>query len=247
MTIARECSTLHGDAGGLGVADGQCAAGDDEIERPGDEGVRQALRVGYRHLERLRGRLAGLERACARRNEILLVDRVDLEELRAELVGLCEPLLGGLRASEHRERQRAMTGELVAERRLLEVTERGVCVIQRLERGDRAVGGDLDDREDVVGVRMAPAGGDLSGDLAGHRRVVARVLELTDRAERDREVSVGTHRGEPAGRRALERDSVVLGGCARVGEAHREMPQRHRYGHAPGAVLQAFGDVLGEP
>ena len=35
--------------------------------------------------------------------------------------------------------------------------------------------------------------------------------------------------------------------CARIGEAHRQVTERHRHRDAPGAVLEPLGDVLGEP
>jgi hypothetical protein len=93
---------------------------------------------------------------------------------------------------------------------------------------------------------MTPARRDLARDLTGGRGVVARVLELPDRAESDGEVAMRAHAGEATCGRALKRGGVVARGGARIGEPHRKVSERHRDGDTPGAVLEALGDVLRE-
>jgi hypothetical protein len=194
-------------------------------------------------LAQLRGRL---ERAGSRRHEVLLVDGVDDRQVAAQLLRSREPLLGGLGASEHRERPGAVHRELVAEHAVVDVAEDDEGLVDRLQRRDGAIRRDLDDGEDVVRVGVAPAGRELVGDADRLRRVVTPFFEPADAAERDREIAVGGHRRRGAGLRAREGRRVVLRRRARIGEAHREMAKRHRDGGAPREVVEALGDVLRE-
>ena len=182
-----------------------------------------------RDLPGLAGLAARLERARARRDEILLFDGVDHAELGPKLLGLCEPLLRGLRTPEHRERPGAMLRELVAQHRMVDVAEDDERLVDGVQRLERAFRRDLDDREDVVRVGVAPPRRDFARDLERLQRVVTALVEATDAPEGDGEVAVRRHGRGPAGRRAIERRRVVLRRRARVGQAHRQVAERHRH------------------
>jgi hypothetical protein len=91
---------------------------------------------------------------------------------------------------------------------------------------------------------VPPSRRDLRCDLTSGDRVVARVIELPDRSERDREIAVRTHARETACDRTGESGCVMTCCRPRIGKPHREMTKRHRHGHTPGAVFDALRHVL---
>ncbi len=139
-----------------------------------------------------------------------------------------------------------MHGELVAQHAVVDVAQDDEGLVDRLERRDGPIGRDLDDGEDVVCVRVTPAGRELVGDADRLRAVVAAFFEAADAAEGDGQVAVRRHRSCGASLGSREGGRVVLGRGARVRQAHRKMPERHGDRGAPRQVVQAFGDVLGE-
>ena len=159
---------------------------------------------------------------------------------------LAEPLPRRLRPPEHGERPGAVLGELVAQHRVLDLAEDDERLVDRVQRRQRPVRGDLDDGEHVVRVGVTPAGRELARDADGLRGVVTPLVEAPDAPERDGEVAVRAHRGRAARGGAREGGRVVLGGRARIGEAHRQVAERHRHGGPPRAVLEPLGHVLGE-
>ena len=98
----------------------------------------------------------------------------------------------------------------------------------------------------VVRVGVPPARRRLRCDADGLRGVEP-TLEAADAAQRDGQVAVRAHRGGAPGGRAGQGRRVVLRGRARIGQAHRQVPQRHRHRGPPRAVLQPLRHVLRQP
>ena len=139
-----------------------------------------------------------------------------------------------------------MHGELVAQHRVIDLAEHDERLVDRLQRCERPVGGDLDDGQHVVRVGVSPSSGKLLRNADRLRAVVPALFEPADAAQGDREVAVRGHRRRRAGLRARECGRVVPGRRSRVRQAHREMAQGHRDGSPPGHVIEALGDVLRE-
>ena len=203
--------------------------------------------MGLRDLDRFAVLAARLERPRARGHEVLLVDGVDRRELGAELVGLRQPLLGLRRAIRDGERPRAVLGELVAEHRLLEIAEDGERLV---DRGQAPASGGRRRSPRWRGRRTRRRG--ASPPRSRRRSPIAlcalarasskRPIDPSAMARLPCAFIAGTPRAGERARAAC----VVLGGGSRVGQAHREVPERHRDGDLPGAVLEPLGDVLRE-
>ena len=189
----------------------------------------------------------GLEHPRTSRHEIQLIHVVDYGKVRSEPLGFPQPLPRRLRFVEHGEGPRAVLGQLVAQRRLIDLAEHDEGLVDRLDGGKRAIRSDLDDREHIVGVGVAPPHGDVVRHADGLRGVVTPLFEPADAAQGDGDVSVPAHGRRPPRRRAAERCQIVPDRSSGVCQTHRKMPESHRHGGAPRSVFESFGTVLGEP
>ena len=73
-----------------------------------------------------------------------------------------------------------MLGQLVAQRRLINLAEHDERLVDRLDGRERAVRSNLDDREHVVGVRVAPSHCDVVSHADRLRGVMTPFLEAPD-------------------------------------------------------------------
>ena len=247
VPVARERGALDRGARGSPSPSASALRPTTRFRLPVTNASGEAADVRAARFERLLRLAARLERARARRDEILLVDRVDHRELAPQLLRLARatawlPARAPASRAPRRGARRAGSGASAGRDR--RATANASSTAASAASGRSAAISTIASTSYASAWRH-PAASSPAISIA-LLRVRARVVEPADRAERDREVPVRAHRGDAARRRAAERGAVVLHRHARIGEAHREVAERHRDGHAPRAVLEPLGDVLGE-
>jgi hypothetical protein len=228
------------------VPERKSAASDDQADGAGDEGLRKVLAVLACQSKGLGDLSAALEGSRADRDELLILDGVEGSELRAEFLCLGEPLPDSLGPPEHRKSPSAMFRELVPQHRMVEVAEHHESLVDDVQGCMGLIGGDFENGQDVVSIRVPQRRGHFAGDTDGLERMMAALVEAAHAAKRDRQVRVRSHRQSPSRRDADERRGVLFGRSARISEPHRQVSQCHCHGCAPSAVLNPLRHVLGE-